>query len=314
MHENSSGQALLLVLLSVGVIITIALSVVSRSVSDIGVSTKDEESLRAFSAAEAGVEEILKQPIASLPTDGNAASPVTVGAATTPTNYTALTASYPENRREFLYPTELLSGDTATVWLSEHDQDNPGTLTCSGGSNIKCYQGDNVRMCWGKTGVDITQQPAVVVSVLYEDMPPGRALKYAYAAYDPNTSRQAQNKFTGGAFTSLSTNTSYGTQTFGGTRFATCGTLQLGAGGLNLPSGVISGRRLKAMTVMFLYNTTPTVFGVTGLPSDLPIQGRRIDSTGVSGESSRKVQVYALYPEIPTMFQAAIFSPPGVVK
>jgi hypothetical protein len=26
------------------------------------------------------------------------------------------------------------------------------------------------------------------------------------------------------------------------------------------------------------------------------------------------VQVYSLYPEVPSMFQAALYSPPGIVK
>ena len=50
-----SGQALLIVLLGMAVVLTMVLSVVSRSVTDIQLTTRDDEALRAFSAAEAGV-------------------------------------------------------------------------------------------------------------------------------------------------------------------------------------------------------------------------------------------------------------------
>jgi hypothetical protein len=172
-------------------------------------------------------------------------------------------------------------------------------------------------MCWGKTGVAAASQPAIVASVLYEDTSAGNPLKFAYATYDPSSSRRNNNSFNGDAFNNISTNTSSGAATFGGMSFANCATLQFGLSGgkgLNLPAAVISGEHLRAVTVMFLYNTAPTIFGVTQLPSPLPIQGRIIESTGAAGESSRKVQVYALYPEVPTMFQAALFSPPGVTK
>ena len=49
-----SGQALLLVLLGMAVVLTIVLSILSRSVTDIAVTSREEEALRAFSAAEAG--------------------------------------------------------------------------------------------------------------------------------------------------------------------------------------------------------------------------------------------------------------------
>jgi len=55
----NEGQALLIVLLSMSVILSVVLSVVSRSITDISVSTYEEEALRAFSAAEAGIEKAL---------------------------------------------------------------------------------------------------------------------------------------------------------------------------------------------------------------------------------------------------------------
>ena len=59
MEKRESGQALILVLLSLSVVLTLVLYVVSRSVTDVAVSSQQEESVRAFSAAEAGIEKTL---------------------------------------------------------------------------------------------------------------------------------------------------------------------------------------------------------------------------------------------------------------
>jgi len=58
-ERNNSGQALLIILLIMAVALTIGLSVVSRSVTDIRISQEQEESARVFSAAEAGLESLL---------------------------------------------------------------------------------------------------------------------------------------------------------------------------------------------------------------------------------------------------------------
>ncbi len=303
MNKKRSGQALLMVLLSVGVVLTIALSVVARSITDVSTSTKDEESLRAFSAAEAGVEQILKQPTASLPTSQN---PSSTQIGNSVTSYTAALSVFPINPRAYLYPVELLSGDSATIWLSSHDTDN--SLACTGGKT--CFTGTTLDVCWGKTGTNAQGQPAIVLSLLYEDPAGGGVLKYAYYTLDPNGSRASQNHFKSSG---ISTNTSSGACTINGTPLANKSSINL-LTDLSIPNGAINGKRLKSLTGLILYNAAATTFGVNNLTADLPDQGRRIDSTGVSGTSSRKVQVYSLYPEVPSMFQSAIYSPPGIVK
>ena len=56
---SDSGQALLVILLSMTVILTVVLSVVSRTVTDITITTYQEDAQRAFDAAEAGIEDAL---------------------------------------------------------------------------------------------------------------------------------------------------------------------------------------------------------------------------------------------------------------
>lgn len=77
------GQAALIVTLVVIVGLTVAVAVISRSVTDVGVSTQEEEKARSFSAAEAGVEDALRQDLSSI-AGGN----FQVGGPETTTNYT----------------------------------------------------------------------------------------------------------------------------------------------------------------------------------------------------------------------------------
>jgi hypothetical protein len=57
--NKEKGQALLMLLLVLSVVLTIIIATVSRSVTDIKITTYEDNSARAFGAAEAGVEEAL---------------------------------------------------------------------------------------------------------------------------------------------------------------------------------------------------------------------------------------------------------------
>lgn len=61
MKNSKSGQVALIILLIMVVVLTIGLSLISHSVIDVSISKDEEEAIRAFSAAEAGIEEALKQ-------------------------------------------------------------------------------------------------------------------------------------------------------------------------------------------------------------------------------------------------------------
>lgn len=62
--SSQKGQVVLIIVLVMVVLGTIALSVASRSVTDIGLSRQEEEKIRAFSVAEAGLEDLLTQGLA----------------------------------------------------------------------------------------------------------------------------------------------------------------------------------------------------------------------------------------------------------
>src|SRR5204863_1532604 len=58
--EKMRGQVLLILLLVMTVGLAIGLSIIQRSLSDVSTASKIEQSSRAFSAAEAGIERALK--------------------------------------------------------------------------------------------------------------------------------------------------------------------------------------------------------------------------------------------------------------
>lgn len=81
--KKRSGQILILVLLVVVVALAVGLSVASRNITNLRISTQTEHSQRAFSAAEGGVEDVLSRlSTLSVPVGGQTTVDVPVGAIT----------------------------------------------------------------------------------------------------------------------------------------------------------------------------------------------------------------------------------------
>jgi Tfp pilus assembly protein PilX len=135
--KRESGQALVLVLLSLSVVLTLILYILSRSVTDVAISSRQEEAVRAFSAAEAGIER-------SLITGVGYDTSQEIGNAT----YTTTVVDYASGDDEFQLPNPLSSGDTATIWFVSHDAN--GNLICD--DEHYCFTGDSLEVCWGNTG------------------------------------------------------------------------------------------------------------------------------------------------------------------
>jgi len=161
--SSASGQALLIILLIMAVGLTIGLSITSRSITDIKISELSEESARAFSAAEAGIEEVLlvkESREFTFPETGAkyVATPADFGAGT-----------------EFAFPSLTNTNQVQTLWLANYDDLTPA------------YTNDKLRVVWGNPG----EEPALEVSVYYND----GAYKVAKFTIDPNETRAATNSF-----------------------------------------------------------------------------------------------------------------------
>ncbi|OGM17626.1 hypothetical protein A2V61_01685 [Candidatus Woesebacteria bacterium RBG_19FT_COMBO_47_8] len=293
--ENSSGQALLLVLLSMAVVLTIVLSILSRSVTDVAVTTREEEALRAFSAAEAGVERALIV--------GSSIGSTEIGDA----SFTADVSGTAQAGIEFANPVGILSGESLIFWFVAHD--DTGNLICNAGN--PCFTGSKFKICWGKEGTasgDVTT-PAIEVSTYYATTPGDYAtVQIVRDTADPNSSRRGTNNFSAN---------DAGTCTAGGENFQFQKTVDLALLGVPVGAyGVQNG--LQFAKVRMFYNTgVGHQIGITtSFPGNtlLPSQGLRIVSTGVSGDSNRKIEVFQGFGELPPIFDSAVFSSGGISK
>ena len=290
-----SGQALLIVLLGMAVVLTMVLSVVSRSVTDIQLTTRDDEALRAFSAAEAGVEQalIVGTDIGETAfTDSGSSFSVTV-------------EKLAEGEDTYAYPEELYSGESGTLWFVSHDSD--GTLTCTlPGVDEPCYREPTFDVCWGKNTGTI---PAVEVSVYYDDDPGGGYyplgstphygdVRVARFTFDHDAGRRNNNSFDG----IVNNGCTIEDQTL-----EYWGTVDVANG---LPAGCSAQNGcLLFAKAKFIYNSTPQPLGFsTGSTDGFPAQGVHIESTGQFGDSTRQIDVFRTYREPLSIFESAIFS------
>jgi len=303
------GQTLLIVLLSMAAILTLVLSVISRSVTDVSFSRLDEDALRAFSAAEAGIERALIVGTSVSDTVGPSGS-----------SFNAVVSGIAEGASSFAYPTEIYSGESVYIWFVSHDAN--GDLVCNAPGGLPCFTGLTGSFCWGTadppTDPDGATAPAIEVSVFYDPALTGvsagnfSSVRVGRATFDANTSRRLSNNFV----------VDQGACGAGGENFAFSGDIAFGTDAnsatvdLGIPC-VGSNGCLLAARVRAIYNTDFThPIGLDVQPATLPAQGRKIDSTGTSGsgESVRKIEAYRTFGGPPPIFDASVFSQESVIK
>lgn len=157
-----SGQALLIILLIMAVALTIGLSVISRSITDIRISQQTEEAARAYSAAEAGIEEALITGTSNL-------NPVPFETGAT---YQTAVAGFGEGT-QFVFPQELAVNEIYTLYLATYTPANNPPF------GTPYYTANNINLCWDGDNA------AVEVSLYYD----AAGYKVARWAVDPQTGR-----------------------------------------------------------------------------------------------------------------------------
>lgn len=294
------GQALVLVLLSLAVVLTIVLFILSRSITDIAVSSRSEEAVRAFSAAEAGIENALV--IGSGTTSGIGCDQ---SGANCTASYNSNVTGYADKSPDFNYPIPMYSGDSMITWFVSHDEN--GNLICDGSHH--CFAGTQMYVCWGdpsKVSNPVTD-PAIEVSVFYETTPMDlTTIKIARLTADSEQSRAQLNKFESPGI---------GTGCPNGASYAHSKLYTFANRGIPCLSCALAPGNLQFARIRMLYNTdTAQPLGITVVGDTLPSQGQDITSTGTAGQSNRKVEVYQSWPEPPPVFDYAIYSGTGLTK
>jgi hypothetical protein len=291
-----SGQALLIVLLSMSVVLAVVLSSVSKSVTDISITNYEEESLRAFSAAEAGIEEALIESV--VPGDIIPETKLDPSDPADP-KYEAEVGN-PEAGTSFEYPDKLDAGEVATFWFVSHN--NNGNLTCSDGT---CAAPRNLEFCWTSDGA---VNPSIEVAVYYDVSRQSfllndfSGLQVRRFNFSPQPPIQSGRNFEA-ASTSCNIGSQYKYST--GTYLNKFGDLTADCVEKNATNCLIAAR------VRILDNTTGEKLALRisgGGKETLPSQGILISSTGSVGESTRNVTVLQGYPEPPDVFEGVLFS------
>lgn len=275
------GQVLVIVLLLLAVVSTVSLAIVSRSVTDVSVSTTQEESARALAAAEAGIEAALSSVVTSGTTQflqGANNSNYTVNILPT------------SNGTDLISSRGLTGGEVETFFLGEHNQ--AGDITLNGSTE---YRGSSITVCWGDSAGPPT--PAVEVAMYYWNIGTGK-YEVVRNGFDANTR---------GSFASAAVGN---TGCPAGHTFSFNKNISLTgsvvSGGLALPASV---NQLLLRVRMFYNGEIPHFVGIKAAAgSTFPQQGIFISSVGNAGSSTRKVQLLQKYADPLPQFDNAVFS------
>lgn len=292
--QNERGQVVLILVLVMTVALAIGISVVQRSLSDISTATKVEQSSRAFSAAEAGIERSLQTGgnIGITPQENNSQYQATniglIPAAATSGNQQDPLECPPGN------PSLLAKEEVAQIWLA-----NPATA-------IESYKplAHQLDVYWGNSATDRA------------------ALELTLISYD-GTQYKARKWYLDQIATR--TNNFDVVPTCDGNKkpSATSGTYQcyirLGDGSVNAVKNASLPTGLMLLRARLLYNTTSQPFavqavGTCGADCSIPSQTKFITSIGTSGQTQRKVQVCETQKVVPPYFDYAIFSAGEISK
>jgi len=301
--KRESGQALLLVLLVLSLVLTLVLSSVSRSVTDVEISTYEDNSIRAFDAAEAGIEKTVV---------GEATSGITVSLDDNVT-FTPQTTTSTGTANSYEYPLDLISGESAVISYIDYKKNTNGdyVFTCPS-NNCKNNEPAQIRVCWGKPGTasNSSNTPAIYLEFYYttdsvttskfEDMVNLSDIKVIASSADSHTTRTITNHFsaadTGSASPLPCTIPSSFSVLF-----------QRSDAGSPLDIVDSSGGSLLFVRITMLYNNIAQPLNIRSA-SPLPSQGTLISSIGQSADVYRKLVLFQGYPELPFEVGNAIYS------
>lgn len=273
-HERwgERGQIVLISLLVLSIATTIALSLIGRSTTDVTISNQITESTRAFSAAEAGIEEALKTGVGT-----NGTQVLTAGV-----SYRVAKADIGGAVGAYVFPKKISRGATETLWLVDHNPD--GTLVES-----PTYTSTGIDVCWSAE----TTTPAMSVAIFYKTA--AGAYRVARGSYDPDSSRALTNNFSGV------------TASVGGCGASTGTTYKQ-----SITFGAFTPAINPVSDSILMLRMTPIYADATvavNATSALPIQGNKLESSGTTATGiTRKIVVYQQYRSPPSAFDSVIYS------
>lgn len=295
--QPQNGQVLLIVVLVMVVALTIGLSVVTRSITNLQITTEEENSQRALSAAEAGVERALSSSELGEIVAGDDQIDLQNNS-----KISNVKVSEVGGQDGFLVNNgnPIRKDDGADIWLSRYS-----TIPTERYSDPK-FSG-TVSVFWG-TSNDTCEDQDPSAAALEIILISGSKASPVVTHYpvDPcqGIARQSANNFCtttspqDGICPQVRDLEGQPTQIKGKEfRFAT-----------DIP--VTSGLLMRIVPVYAQTLLAVQGFDAGGNNTNLPPQGSFIESVGQSGSTSRKITVYRSYPRVPIeFFPYILFSP-----
>ncbi len=302
--DNQSGQIVIIGLLIMVVALAIGLSVASRSTTEISTSTKTEDTSRAFSAAESGIEKALGKEFQALLPSFAAGTPVpTIGVA----NLTNLslasveTSIIPGSGIALEHPP-IGKWEYAQFWLASPDQDSGSPYFVP---NID-YNQNVFYLYFGNPGSyssNMEEQPAAEINVIsYNSAPPAHYESKRYY-FDSNNTRASSTNFS--SCTGSINPPSIETNTLGNTSAFYCkATIQL--------DYTPSANHYPIMArIRVLYANINIRHKIAIQPTggdSLPLQAFTYTSKGSAGSVQRMIRVFQEKNVLPFPFDFALFS------
>ena len=269
------GQVLLIVLLVMVIALTVGLSVASRNITNLRTSREEASSQKALAAAEAGIEQALKT---------NTTIPIGTSFTGEPQTTYGTTVNAVSGTEVLLTGGNVVPKDEgADIWLVPHNlpPDETPNFSLPWTGNLTIYWGDTSDVC-DQTPANNTMA-ALEVAVVSG---PVSSPVLTRSAYDPCAIGRSSNNFSA----------ALGGGTVSDKSFSHSTSI------IPITSGLL-------VRVAPLYASTPIAVTVNTGPA-LPSQGIRIDSTGESQGTSRKINVFKGYPQLPVQyFLYGLFSP-----
>ncbi len=274
------GQALVVVLLVLGVLATIGLSVMSRSRTEVTESTVQEESARALEAAEVGLEKYLG---GTAPAAGTLTNADSGGLA----KYSLGPEINLGNASFYKVPFEMQDGDVATLDLTGF----PNTA--------------GVAICWGKA--PLVETPALSVMLYYRISATGE-IRVKGKGYDPlargtgwfNVSPSGITDDCGTGIDYVYRNAIRFNDTSSPRHYNIAG-----EGGVPL-----------FMRVRLVFNKAtayPVGFQSLGA-ANFPLQAGAVESMGTAGDTVQRIKAVVPDYDMPGIFDNAIFSGSSLVN
>lgn len=291
-RKKQQGQIIIILLLLMLVALSIGLALTQRSVTDVNTSTQAEQSNRAFSAAEAGIEKALSSPLpigTVIPLDNNSSAQISQSGLL-PYAGSGVAIEYPKIGRE----------TTAHFWFVD-----PSVV----GAPVAYYNpaGATFNLYYGNAST--TDLPAVEVSVVIQSGSNFYSKQYYFDSSAPRRDPPNGNLFT------LTPNCN-GTETIattilGSNRQFQC--LQLVGPVPNLGGSGNCGTatcKLILARVRFLYinENHSLALAPIGAGNNLPPQVQIYNATGTSGQSQKQIQAFRVKDVILPWFDFAVFS------